>query len=90
MVARTVDEYVALADRWGDEIARLREIVLGTGLDETVKWGSPCNTRDGSNVVGIGAFKSYFGRWFFQAGFQSGGAIAVPVAIAVEIVDIQR
>ncbi len=65
-MAKTVDDYIAQADRWRDEIARLRAILLDVGLDETVKWGSPCYTRDGRNVVGIGAFRSYFGLWFFQ------------------------
>lgn len=37
-----------------------------TELTEDVKWGGPCYTWDGKNVVGIGGFKSYFGLWFFQ------------------------
>ncbi len=65
-MAKTVDDYIAQADRWRDEIARLRAILLDVGLDETVKWGSPCYTLDGRNVVGIGAFKSCFGLWFCQ------------------------
>ncbi len=65
-MAKTVDDYIAQADRWRDEIARLRAILLDVGLDETVKWGSPCYTLDGRNVVGIGAFKSCFGLWFVQ------------------------
>ncbi len=65
-MAKTVDDYIAQADRWRDEIARLRAILLDVGLDETVKWGGPCYTLDGRNVVGIGAFKSCFGLWFFQ------------------------
>lgn len=65
-MAKTVDDYIAQADRWRDEIARLRAILLDVGLDETVKWGGPCYTLDGRNVVGIGAFKSCFGLWFVQ------------------------
>ncbi len=65
-MAKTVDDYIAQADRWRDEIARLRAILLDVGLDETVKWGGPCYTLDGRNVVGIGAFKSCFGLWFCQ------------------------
>ncbi len=65
-MAKTVDDYIAQADRWRDEIARLRAILLDVGLEETVKWGNPCYTLDGRNVVGIGAFKSCFGLWFFQ------------------------
>lgn len=65
-MAKTVDDYIAQADRWRDEIARLRAILLDVGLDETVKWGGHCYTLDGRNVVGIGAFKSCFGLWFVQ------------------------
>ena len=35
-------------------------------MEETVKWGAPCYTHNGKNVVGIGAFKSYFGLCFYQ------------------------
>lgn len=31
-----------------------------------MKWGAPCYTWKGKNVVGIGGFKSYFGLWFHQ------------------------
>jgi uncharacterized protein YdeI (YjbR/CyaY-like superfamily) len=35
-------------------------------MKETVKWGAPCYTINGKNVVGLGSFKSYVGLWFFQ------------------------
>ncbi|MFY0625368.1 MAG: YdeI/OmpD-associated family protein [Reichenbachiella sp.] len=38
-------------------------------FQETVKWGSPVYTINGKNVVGMSAFKSYFGLWFFQGVF---------------------
>ncbi|MCZ6643031.1 MAG: DUF1801 domain-containing protein [Gammaproteobacteria bacterium] len=43
-----------------------RKILPNTGLEETTKWGGPCYTFDGKNVVGLGSFKSYFGLWFFH------------------------
>ncbi len=64
--ARTADEYFASADLWVDELPRLRDILLATPLSEEIKWGGPCYTFKGKNVVGIGAFKSYFGLWFYQ------------------------
>ncbi len=63
---KTVDDYVAGRELWQDEIRRLRKILLTTELTEEVKWGGPCYTYDGQNVVGIGGFKSYFGLWFHQ------------------------
>ena len=44
----------------------LREILLANDLVEEVKWGAPVYTVNGKNIVGIGAFKSYVGLWFFQ------------------------
>jgi len=64
--AKSVDDYIANASQWQDELVRLREILRSTSLDERVKWGAPCYTWKGRNVVGIGAFKSYFGLWFHQ------------------------
>ncbi len=64
--ARTVDEYIRGAPAWRPELEHLRDILLSTGLTEEVKWGGPCYTHKGKNVVGIGAFNSYFGLWFHQ------------------------
>ena len=38
-------------------------------LEENVKWGTPVYSLNGKNVVGITAFKSYVGLWFFQGIF---------------------
>jgi len=62
----TVDEYIAGAERWQDELVRLREILGGTVLEETVKWGAPAYTHEGKLVVGIGAFKEWVALWFHQ------------------------
>ena len=64
--AKTADDYYADAPHWRDEIAKLREILHASGLEETIKWGQPTYTTNGKNVVGLGAFKSYCGLWFFQ------------------------
>lgn len=64
--AKTVDKYLKDKKPWTAGLAELREILLEQGLEETVKWGAPVYCLDGKNVVGMGAFKSYFGLWFFQ------------------------
>lgn len=66
--SKTVEDYIA-ASSWPKEVAQLRKILNSTELDEHVKWGAPCYTNNGKNVVGIGSFKSYFGLWFFQGAF---------------------
>lgn len=64
--AQSVSEYIAASASWQNELKRLRAILVATGLEEDVKWGGPCYTIGGQNVVGLAAFKSYFGLWFFQ------------------------
>jgi uncharacterized protein YdeI (YjbR/CyaY-like superfamily) len=64
--ANSVDEYIADARLWKGELHQLRDILRATRLTEEVKWGGPCYTYKGKNVVGIGGFKSYFGLWFHQ------------------------
>lgn len=64
--AKTVDDFIRNAGDHRLELEKLRSILNSCGLNEEIKWGSPCYTLDGKNVVGIGAFKSYFGLWFFQ------------------------
>ena len=68
---KTVDDYIAGAEHWQAELVRLREILLATELSETVKWGAPCYTFADKNVVGMGAFKSYCGLWFYQGALLS-------------------
>ncbi|QJD93770.1 hypothetical protein HH213_28975 [Duganella dendranthematis] len=53
-------------DKWQAEFAALRAIVSACGLDETVKWGQPCFTLDGHNVVLIHGFKEYCALLFFK------------------------
>lgn len=63
---KTVDAYIESEETWQAELNRLREILTSTELEETVKWGGPCYTYNGKNVVGMAAFKSYVGLWFYQ------------------------
>jgi uncharacterized protein YdeI (YjbR/CyaY-like superfamily) len=66
---KTVDEYISSRKDWAGELTLLREILTQTELEETVKWGAPVYTIANKNVVGLGAFKSYVGLWFFQGVF---------------------
>lgn len=63
---KTVDDYIANADQWQEELERLREILNATSLTEEVKWGAPCYTYKGKNVVGLAAFKGWVCLWFHQ------------------------
>lgn len=66
MAAKTVNEYINAHSQWEEEINKLREMILPTGLEETIKWGAPAYTYNGKNVVSIGAFKNHLALWFFQ------------------------
>jgi uncharacterized protein YdeI (YjbR/CyaY-like superfamily) len=67
---KTPESYIASHPEYKTELTLLRKICLSSGLTETVKWGAPvyCD-QNNKNVVGLGAFKSYVGLWFFQGVF---------------------
>jgi len=52
--------------KWIAEIETLRHIVLECGLEEQIKWGVPCYTLLGKNVVMVSAFKEYACLSFFK------------------------
>jgi uncharacterized protein YdeI (YjbR/CyaY-like superfamily) len=51
---------------WQKEVRKLRAIVLQCGLTEELKWGNPCYTLDGTNIVLIHIFKDYCALLFFK------------------------
>ncbi|HZG00459.1 MAG TPA: YdeI/OmpD-associated family protein [Chitinophagales bacterium] len=61
-----VDWYFTKNKGWQREIESLRKIVLDTGLTEELKWGVPCYTLNGSNVVLIHCFKEYCALLFHK------------------------
>ncbi len=66
---KTVEEYILVDEKWQSELLLLREIILESELDETIKWGCPVYTIIGKNVLGVAAFKNYVGVWFYQGVF---------------------
>ncbi len=58
--------FLRAAEPWTDELAQLRRIVLECGLTEEVKWGAPCFTADGGNVVILGVLNDYCCLSFFK------------------------
>lgn len=61
-----VDFYFDKEKKWQKEIEQLRMIVLDCGLNEELKWGCPCYTFQGSNIVLIHVFKEYCALLFFK------------------------
>lgn len=67
--AKSIEEYFAMNQQWEKELLLLREIMLSSEAEETLKWGAPTYTINKKNVAGLGAFKSYVGIWFHQGVF---------------------
>ncbi|WP_228895640.1 YdeI/OmpD-associated family protein [Pseudoduganella aquatica] len=61
-----VDAYLQRATAWQEELQKLRAIILGCKLDEELKWGVPCYTHNGSNIVLIHTFEDYCAILFFK------------------------
>lgn len=61
-----VDWYFDKAEKWQEEIKKLREIVLECELNEELKWGCPCYTFQKDNIVLIHTFKEYCALLFFK------------------------
>jgi len=66
-----VDILLRKAKKWREESERLREILLDCPLSEELKWGEPCYTFGGKNVVLIGGFKEYVTLLFFKGALLS-------------------
>ena len=61
-----VDFYFEKNKIWQKELEQLRTIILSCGLNEELKWGTPCYTFEGSNIVLIHVFKEYCAMLFFK------------------------
>jgi hypothetical protein len=61
-----VDAFIGRADKWQEEYKELRAIVLDCGLTEELKWGVPCYTFKGKNVVLMHGFKEYCALLFVK------------------------
>ena len=51
---------------WPLELKALRDIILSTGLEEEAKWGVPCHTHNGINILILSAFREYCTVSFFK------------------------
>ncbi len=61
-----VDAFMSRAKKWQEEMEKMRLIALECNLTEEFKWGNPCYTLEGNNVVLIHAFKDYCAYLFFK------------------------
>ncbi len=75
----TADAFFARADPWQEAFEALRAIVLDCDLTEDFKWGHPCYTLDGRNVVLMHGFKEYCALLFMK-----GALMKDPAGILVQ------
>jgi uncharacterized protein YdeI (YjbR/CyaY-like superfamily) len=75
---------MAYRERWRAEIAELQTILSGFDLRQERKWGKPCYTLDGTNVVIIQGFKEYCALGFFQ-----GALLKDPKKLLVQLGQVQ-
>ena len=61
-----VDFYFNKADAWQKELKKLRTIILDCPLTEELKWGVPCYTFQGSNILLVHVFKEYCAMLFVK------------------------
>jgi len=66
-----VDIFLRKAKTWQEESEKLRAILLDCPLTEELKWGQPCYTLQGKNIVLIGGFKHYVTLLFFKGALLS-------------------
>jgi uncharacterized protein YdeI (YjbR/CyaY-like superfamily) len=66
-----VDFYFNKAEKWQEEIKKLRTIMLDCGLTEELKWGVPCYTVERRNIVLIHVFKEYCAILFHKGALLS-------------------
>lgn len=63
---KNVDEYLGNVKKWQVEMQELRRILLECAVEETIKWGVPCYTAHGGNVLILGSFKGYCALSFLK------------------------
>lgn len=66
-----IDEYIRKSDKWPEEIAALRMILLDCGLTEELKWGKPCFSTAGKNIVILQEMNAFLALMFFKGALLS-------------------
>ena len=61
-----VDAFIRRSEKWPDEMTELRPMLLSCGLVEEFKWGKPCYSHQGSNIVILQEMKEFLALMFFK------------------------
>ena len=63
-MAANVKDYINEHAEWQHQLTKLHTIMLGCGLEESIKWGMPAYSSKGKLLIGVGAFKAHVAIWF--------------------------
>lgn len=66
-----VDAHIDRSTKWPEVMTRLRPILAGCGLTEEIKWGKPCFSQDGHNIVIFQEMKEFLALMFFKGALLS-------------------
>ncbi len=61
-----VDAYIGRSEKWPEEMTELRPILLSCGLTEDIKWGKPCYSHEGRNIVILQEMNAFLSLMFFK------------------------
>lgn len=61
-----VDAYIGRSEKWPAELTALRPILLSSGLTEDIKWGKPCYSHEGKNIVILQEMNDFLALMFFK------------------------
>ncbi len=61
-----VDAYIERSEKWPGEMTDLRQILLSGGLTEAIKWGKPCYSHEGKNIVILQEMNEFLALMFFK------------------------
>ena len=61
-----VDAYIKRSEKWPEEMTDLRPTLLGCGLTEEIKWGKPCYSHRGKNIVILQEMNEFLSLMFFK------------------------
>ncbi|MBF4984653.1 DUF1801 domain-containing protein [Nonlabens mediterrranea] len=64
--ARNTVEYISFFPKWESHFNAIHKVLQNTELEETIKWGAPCYTFKGKNLIGIVGFKNHCAVWFHK------------------------
>ena len=74
-----VDAYIARSQKWPGVMNELRPLLLNSGLIEDIKWGKPCFSHEGRNIVIFQEMNQFLALMFFK-----GALMSDPEAVLVE------